>query len=88
MADTTELENDSDGNVVTKPIIGWSVGTAAEVSVLLVIEYVEDLQQMESGDSRTIPFTLLPLQCLELAEALIKASKKLLESLPPTQKAG
>jgi len=75
-----DLEKDREGNIVTKPITGWKVGTPFGSAVLLAIEYIEGPQQRKS-----IAFVMNPQQCLELVEVLKKASNKILEDLP-TQK--
>ena len=80
------FETDSDGHIVTKPVTGWTTASLAGVSVLLAIQYAETPQALETEDSKQIQLVLMPQQCLELAEALKKAGKSLLEDQSPPAK--
>ena len=53
----------------------------AESAVLLAIQYIETLEEFESG-GQSIYFALTPPQCLELAEKLTKLAKLVLEPNP------
>ena len=73
------LETDSNGDIITKPVTGWITAPIAEIAVLLAIQYVETPEELETGNSKQIQLVLMPQKCLELAEALTKAGKSLLE---------
>jgi hypothetical protein len=78
------LETDEKGNVMLKPVTGWTTGPVAQIAVLLAIEYVETPEELETGGRKSIQFVLTPPQCLELAEVLARQAKRLLgDSLPP-----
>jgi len=82
----SELQKDENGNVVTKPITGWSVTPVAEISILLAIEYIETLEEFENDGRHQIQFVVTPHECLNLAETLTKLGKRLLgdrSSRPP-----
>jgi hypothetical protein len=72
-----QLETDKNGNISTMPIMGWIVVPAAEIAILLAIQYAETPQEIETG-GRQIRFVLKPQQCLELAKILTTQAKRLL----------
>jgi hypothetical protein len=72
------LETDGMGNVITKPVTGWSTVPVAGIAVLLAVRYVDTPEELERGDSKSIQLVLKPQQCLELAEALKKLGTVLL----------
>lgn len=74
---SAQLETDKDGNVITKPVIGWTIRSVAGVAVLLAIEYADTPLDIEMG-GKSLPLVLTPPQCLELSQALAKASTQLL----------
>ena len=78
-----DLELDSKGNVVLKPVTGWAIAPVAEIAVLLKIDYSETPEDIGKG-GKSIQFVLTPPKCLELAEVLTRQAKRLLEAkLPP-----
>ena len=77
------FETDAEGNVLLKPVTGWTTAPVEEIAVLLVIEYVSTDEELETGVRHSIQFVLTPPKALELAESLQKQAKRLLESLPP-----
>jgi hypothetical protein len=78
------LNLDKQGNIVTKPVAGWQFHAVAESSVLLAIEYLDSPEQMRTMEGEMIQFVLTPPQCLELAEALTRSAKRILdEPMPP-----
>jgi hypothetical protein len=79
-----QFETDRDGNIITKPVIGWTTATLADISVLLVIQYIETPQEIETG-GKSIQFVMMPQQCLELAEKLTTLAKRVLDQ-PPSGK--
>jgi hypothetical protein len=85
MEDTTGLEKDRHGNLVVRPVTGWTIGTAFEMGVLVAIQYVENPEQLKTGNGRSIQLVLTPNQAVELAEVLKRKAAIILEGLP-TQK--
>jgi hypothetical protein len=77
-----QVQKDSDGNVITNPVTHWGLMAAANMSVLLAIQYATTQQELETGDTRQIQFLLTPQACLRLAEELTRMGKSLLE--PPS----
>jgi hypothetical protein len=83
---TIPFETDGEGNVITKPVTGWNVMPAAGIAVLLQIQYADNQLDIEKGMSKAFQFFLMPQECLELAVALTRQAKRLLEeTLPPGQ---
>ncbi len=79
----TPFETDNVGNLILKPVTGWAVTHAAEIAVLLRIEYLDSPADTEK-DSKAMQFALTPPQALELAEKLTKRARRLLDDkLPP-----
>jgi hypothetical protein len=77
MADI-KLETDENGNLTLKPVVGWTTGTLSEKSVLLAIQYIERPEDYETG-RKLIQFALTHQQSLELATALNKKARFVLE---------
>lgn len=78
------LETDDEGKIIMKPMTGWTTVPVANTAVLLAIRYADTQEELERGDSRSLQLGILPAQCLDLAEALTKLARKLLDDpLPP-----
>jgi hypothetical protein len=65
-----KLQTLPNGDIVACPMTGYELRTAAEVGLLLVIEYVETAQQLETGERKTLQAMMSPQQALTLAESL------------------
>lgn len=76
-----EFETDEHGDVILKPVTGWTVTHVAGVSVLAAIRYLETPEELETGESKVVQLVMTPAMSLELAEVLTSAANKLLE--PP-----
>jgi len=74
-----DLETDSNGEVITHPVIGWTTATLAGISIFLAIHYVETPLETETEDGKSVQMVLTPQQCLELAERLTNLALSLLE---------
>lgn len=72
------LQKDDEGNVLTNPITNWVLTPAAEIAILLAVQYVETQDQLERWDTHQIQFVLTPQQGLELAEKLTKLAQWLM----------
>ena len=59
-----EFETDSNGNIVAKPVIGWTTARVAGMSVILAIRYIWTLEEIETC-GKTLQLVLRPQQCLE-----------------------
>ncbi len=75
-------ETNNSGNVIAKPVKGWTVSDTAGVAVA-EIQYAETPEEFEGGDSKSIHLGLTPPQCLDLADALTRAARKVLRSRYP-----
>jgi hypothetical protein len=76
------LDTDGEGNVILKPVTGWTLASVGELAVLLQVQYEDGPEDIGTTGKR-IQFVLTPPKCLELAEILTKHAKRLLEKLPP-----
>jgi hypothetical protein len=77
-----QLETDESGNMVLRPVTDWITAAAANIVVVLGIQYTEMLAGGEIA-KKSVQFGLTPQQCLELAEMLTKQAKTLLVDRPP-----
>ena len=71
---------DLSGTVIAKSVKGWTVANAAGDDVLAAIDYGATPKELVSGDSESIHFILTAPQCLDLADALIRAARNVLRS--------
>ena len=55
------LETDEYGNIMAKPLIGWSVTTVEDVTVLAAFEYADSPSKLKT-EGRKIQFELTPAQ--------------------------
>lgn len=78
-----KFETDSDGNIITNPVTGWTSACFAQMTVVLAIHYAPTPLALESGENKSIQFVLTPQQCLELAERLTKLARYVLDQPPP-----
>ena len=72
------LETDSDGNIVSKPVMGWVIAPFAGMATILRIQYATNQAELQSG-GRWIQLALTPEQSLQLAERLTTLAKKILD---------
>ncbi|HSZ74669.1 MAG TPA: hypothetical protein VK779_07610 [Rhizomicrobium sp.] len=79
---TDDLEKDSSGKIVTRPVKGWSVAPVADMFVFLQLRYAESPEELQ-GPGRVLQFGLLPAQALELAEMLTRQARAILDAPPP-----
>jgi hypothetical protein len=75
----SNFETDTDGNIITNPVTGWTMASFAGMGVILAIQYAETPLALERGESKSIQFALTPQVCLELAEKLTKLARHLLD---------
>jgi hypothetical protein len=75
-----QLEMDGNGNVITRPVTGWTTMPAAGIAVVLVIQYAEKPTDIENDTCKQLQCILLPQQALELAETLTRQAKRVMES--------
>lgn len=76
------LQIGDDGNIITKPVMGWSTVSAAGVAVIVVIHYVDTPAELQTGNSKQIQLILRPEMCQEMSVSLSNAAKLLLQNRP------
>jgi len=69
------LKTDDRGNVLEKPVVGWSVTTDRGVTVDAAFEYEDSAPAVHT---ETIQLGLTPQQALQLAKALTDIAKGIL----------
>jgi hypothetical protein len=77
------LDLDEKGNVITRPVLGWTTGPVAGMDVFLKLDYAENDAQLRTG-GKALQCILTPQQALELAETLTKQAKRVLDAPTPT----
>lgn len=86
---TKPLQTDAKGNIIVRPVLGWTTHRVAGIAVLLTVEYVETEEGLRTGYSQSVQLGLTAAMCQELADTLSKAAKGILgEGFPsdnPTQ---
>jgi hypothetical protein len=75
------IETDHQGNVVTRPVLGWVAAPLAETSVLLRMRYAETPQDIDKGGLQ-LQFVLTPPQDQELAAELTRQAERILRLRP------
>jgi len=76
-----QLQKDSEGNILTVPVIAWGITPVAEASsLILTIQYAETLQELERGEVKQLQMQMTTQKALELAEELRKATSVILAS--------
>lgn len=73
-----KLETDSSGGIFACPMTAFELRTAADFGLLVVIEYVETLKQLETGERKTLQAIVTPQQALNLAKALQRSASLIL----------
>ena len=74
------FELDSSGNIITNPVIGWTIADAASgMLVIVAIQYVQNPQQRQMGEWKQIQLVVTPEKCQELAQALTNAADRAIQ---------
>jgi hypothetical protein len=79
-----EHDLDSNGNILTKPVMGWSISHVAGAALLLTVRYADTPAELERMESKPITLALTPQLGLELAEALKRNSQNLIDGVLPS----
>ena len=80
-----KLQTHPDGSIVASPMTGFEFRTAGDSALLVVIEYVETPEHLETGERKTLQTVVLPQQALELADALKRNATLILTPKSGTQ---
>lgn len=83
--DKPTFESDQKGNIVTKPVLGFSSAVIANMAVLLIVSYADTPEALETDEAKAIQFAMSPEQCFDLAEIFIKQAKRIMD---PTSSGG
>jgi hypothetical protein len=78
-----EYDLESNGNILTKPVMGWSISHAAGAALLLTIHYADTPEELQRLKFKPITLALTPILGLEIAEALKKHSQNLIDGIAP-----
>jgi hypothetical protein len=68
---------DAIGQVILRPMTGYTVAPVAESAILARIEYVETQEQLKTG-GKAIQLVMTPPQALALAEVLTRQANRIL----------
>lgn len=77
-----KLQTNEHGTAELCPITTFEVRLASNDMVVLVIQFVETIEQFDSGQCKQLQTVLAPNQALALAATLEKAASLYLESNP------
>lgn len=80
----TELESNELGSTLLCPIVACEVRIASNEMVALVLQYVETIEEFDSGHWRQLQAVLPAKRALQLAADLEKAATLFLEPHPET----
>lgn len=80
------LELDKEGNIVTRPVLGWTTAPVAGMAVLMKLDYAERPEDIKTG-GKSLQAILTPHQALELAETLTKQARRILDAPKPVDPA-
>jgi len=78
------LETDNRGNLLEKPVVGWSVTTDRSITVNAAFEY-EDSASVMRPHTEKIQLGLTPQQALQLAKGLTDIAKGILRGWSENQ---
>lgn len=82
---TKPLQIDKNGNIIVRPLVGWTTHQIAGIAVLLTVEYVEAEEGLNTGYSQSVQLGLTAAMCQELADTLSKAAKGILGETFPSE---
>ena len=69
------FETDSTGQLVNRPVLGWTTAQVTGVVVLLRLNYAETAAEMENG-GKSLQVSLTPEQARQLATMLLEQAGK------------
>jgi hypothetical protein len=74
----SDFKLDRDGNIPTKPLVGWTIGQVGGVALLLEAQYAQSPEELETEQQQTLCLALSIPLALQLADALKRHAEKLL----------
>jgi hypothetical protein len=75
-----EMQTNERGNATLCPIVGFEVRIASNDMVVLVLQYVDSIEQFDSGQRKQLQAVLPAKRALEIAATLKKAAALFLEA--------
>jgi hypothetical protein len=69
------FETDSTGQLVNRPVLGWTTAQVTGVVVLLKLNYAETAAEMENG-GKSLQVSLTPEQARQLGTMLLEQAAK------------
>jgi hypothetical protein len=81
MARIDDFQKDAAGNIVTRPLVGWTTMPVGGMALIAKLDYVTSDQMLRAGKSESVQLILTPAQCRELAALLLRMADHL--SQPP-----
>jgi hypothetical protein len=69
------FETDSKGQLVNRPLLGWTTANVTGAAVLLRLNYAETAAEMKNGGKK-LQVTMRPEQARQLAAMLLEQAEK------------
>lgn len=79
-------ELSAEGNIIVFPLTGYSMQTAAGMTVMLQVQYAKPGDPLSKPSGR-LPLVLTPAIAVELAQALQHGASKIVQSRRPNSAA-
>jgi hypothetical protein len=79
-----DWKKDAGGNFLTSPLVGYSTLIAAETAICLKLDYLVEGDRFEKP-SGNLQLVVTPVQAQELAQALLRAADKVLQTRPTSK---
>ena len=77
---TIQLQSNERGNAILCPITEYQVRLASNDMVILVLQYVESIEQFDAGQCKQLQTVIPATRALEIAATLKKAANMILEA--------
>lgn len=77
-----ELEMNNEGIIVTRPLLGWAAASAMNTAVILRLHYAETPEELKTA-GRSVQVVCGPQQTLEIAAALTRHARRILDAPRP-----
>jgi hypothetical protein len=82
---TSELEQDEDGTILTRPVTDYSTHSVYGTAILLRVEYVHSQQELESTVRHQIQLVFSRQGALDVAELLKTAATRVQDPISDIQ---
>lgn len=78
-----QFDTDSAGNVILKPVTGYTTAPVAGVAVLLQVQFVNSDSELQAGASQRLQFVMTPQIAQEIGDSLRRQAARLLAPSDP-----